>query len=663
MVWLLGRQRGLATALFTLPILWALVIVAIHGERKRWVAALRRLEEQVDAMAVHPAGSHAFAGPVEIAGLIRSLLSVSESFARMAASVPARFTPPGESGTFGVAPTLARSGPFDSETDILGDIVDSSSTGEYSTNDLVDRLEPRLFRWIDSSPAEQAFLGWELRELREKSFLEIVHPDDLMRVRDQFRAALVKGEVHGLTLRIRTARGKHRVIVMSLGARYGTDRQVSHLRCHVKDITAKVRAERELKLRTRELTQVNGQLRLINRELSELQKRYLDLYQNAPTMYFSLGRDGTLLECNDTLLHTLGYRREALLGRSYEILLPEGRRSRFAERFAEFLKEGRIEIASQWVKVDGETIDVWVTGTAVRDESGEIVRSRSVAQDVTAILRLEAELREKNEQLARTIDELSRRNKELDEFNYVVSHDLQEPLRSMTAYSDFLRRDAGDRLGPQGQEFVEHIVSASRRMRSLIHDLLLLSRMGRVAFEPTTVRLDDVLSVVRTDLTELIRSRRAEVQIIGPLPMVWGDRARLGQLFANLIGNGLKYNVAAVPRIEVGVVSQADAGAGEGDRVSKDHVTFFVRDNGIGIDPKYHVRIFQPFRRLHTNAAYEGTGAGLAICEKIVQAHDGRLWVESEPGRGSTFFVSLRKAPDPIAPDNPAPQIEEPNDP
>src|SRR5262249_22317832 len=150
----------------------------------------------------------------------------------------------------------------------------------YAAGEMVNRLDPRLLRWIESSPAEQQFLGWTLDELREKSFLEIVHPDDLARVREQLQAAAVKGEVHGLILRIRTAHGRPKAIEMNVGARYAADLTVSHLRCHISDVTAKVRAERELRLRTRELTQVNDQLRLINRELEELKERYRDLYEN-----------------------------------------------------------------------------------------------------------------------------------------------------------------------------------------------------------------------------------------------------------------------------------------------------------------------------------------------------------------------------------------------
>ncbi|MHC5540686.1 sensor histidine kinase, partial [Singulisphaera rosea] len=540
----------------------------------------------------------------------------------------------GESGPQIALDSLTRSSILSSIPN-FGDNFDPSQSGEFSSTDMVSRLEPKSFRWLESSPAEQEFLGWNLRQLREKSFLEIVHPDDYPRAKEQLRAALVRGELHGLIVRIKTAREKPKAIEMNVGVRYGPDLKITHLRCHITDVTIKVRAERELRLRTRELTQVNEQLRQINRELEELKERYRDLYQNSPAMYFSLDDHGRFIECNDTLLRTLGYRREDLIGRSYERILPESRRSLFASRFADFVRTGSTETASQWIKPSGELIDVWVSGTTVLGHDGRFLRSRNVTQDVTARNRLEAELHEKNDRLARTNEELSSKNKEMDEFAYVVSHDLQEPLRTLIAFSDFLLRDCGDQLDANGQEYVRYLVEAARRMRSLIHGLLNLSRAGRVTGDLSAVNLDDVVEVVKADLAELIRTKGAEIRVPAPLPMIWGDRDRLGQLLANLIGNGLKYNTEPAPWVEIGALS-VDPGP---------QVTIYVKDNGIGIDPQFHAKIFQLFRRLHTREEYEGTGAGLAICTKIVQAHGGRIWVESEPGQGSTFFISLSRPP------------------
>jgi light-regulated signal transduction histidine kinase (bacteriophytochrome) len=268
-----------------------------------------------------------------------------------------------------------------------------------------------------------------------------------------------------------------------------------------------------------------------------------------------------------------------------------------------------------------------------------------VAQDVTARKRLEAELREKNERLGQANDELSQKNRELDEFVYVVSHDLQEPLRTLIAFSDFLLKDYGDRLEPEGQEFVRYLVDASRRMRAMINGLLTLSRAGKVIGEFEVVNLEELVTVIKTDLGELLRTRGAQLHIARPLPNILGDRDRIGQLLVNLISNGVKYNHSEAPYVEVGAIAGGGGSeAGSSDATATPNVTVYVKDNGIGIEPQFHATIFQLFRRLHGPDEYEGTGVGLSICSKIVSAHGGRIWVESAPGQGSTFFIRLRRA-------------------
>jgi chemotaxis family two-component system sensor kinase Cph1 len=220
-------------------------------------------------------------------------------------------------------------------------------------------------------------------------------------------------------------------------------------------------------------------------------------------------------------------------------------------------------------------------------------------------------------------------------------------LRTLIAFSDFLLRDFGEKLETEGQEYVRYLVDASRRMRAMIHGLLNLARVGKVIGEPTLVNLDELLAVIKTDLRELFRSRAADLRVASPLPFIWGDRDRIGQLLANLIANGIKYNKSPNPWVEVSAIAPAgvvspDVLAGSSPQ---DEVTISVKDNGIGIEAQFHATIFQLFRRLHTREEFEGTGAGLTICNKIVQAHGGRIWVESALGQGATFFIRLRGSP------------------
>jgi len=643
--------------------------VEAWADQARWREPVRDLTRFVHGLKKDRKARPSSPPPPELLELTQAIVALARSLRVRSnpprPSPPAPAQPAAESAATLPESSLTRSGLFDAPPRDQDPHFDPLASGDYATTDMVNRLEPAGLHWIESSPAEQDLLGWTLTELRQKSFLDVLHHDDRDRARETFGHALVRGEALGLVVRIRTAHGPTHTIEVNIGARYGTNQKVTHLRCHLTDITQKVRAERELRLRSLELTQVNEQLRKINRELVELKDRYTDLYENAPAMYFSLDLQGKFIECNQTMLSTLGLALDQVVGYPYERILHGPLAERFLTRFKEFLQKGSVEKETRWVKAGGEIIDVWVRGTVVSGSKGAITHARCVAQDVTAKRRLEEELEEKNQRLAEANQELSLRNHELDEFVYVVSHDLQEPLRTLIAFSDFLLRDYGDRLAAEGQEYVRYLVDASRRMRSMIHGLLTLSRAGKVIGEFATVNLEELVAVVKTDLGELFRSRRAELRMKSPLPNVWGDRVRIGHLLVNLISNGIKYNRSPTPWVEVDATTLAgddspdialDANLGP-------DVVISVRDNGIGIEPQFHGTIFQLFRRLHARDEYEGTGAGLSICSKIVQAHGGRIWVESALGQGATFFVRLHSGPTQSSASTSAPSMTPPASP
>lgn len=223
--------------------------------------------------------------------------------------------------------------------------------------------------------------------------------------------------------------------------------------------------------------------------------------------------------------------------------------------------------------------------------------------------------------------DLTRSNLELDEFTYIASHDLKEPLRGISSYCGILLEDYHDKLDDNGRRMMNTLVTLCDRLNHLIDDLLTYCRAGRTP-DAADVDLDEVLDGVLATLGPAIDSRGGVIRRPRCLPRVRGDETLLGMALQNLIANGLKFNESRQPIVEVG-------------SIDGDGATLFVRDNGIGIEERHREAVFAMFRRLHPRQKYEGTGAGLSIARKIVEQHGGRMWLESEPGQGSSFYFTL----------------------
>jgi light-regulated signal transduction histidine kinase (bacteriophytochrome) len=225
--------------------------------------------------------------------------------------------------------------------------------------------------------------------------------------------------------------------------------------------------------------------------------------------------------------------------------------------------------------------------------------------------------------------ELTRSNEELERFAYVASHDLSEPLRAISAFTKRLGDRYKGELDETADEWIYYITDGCERMRTLIQALLAYSRVGRTPVIIEEVDTGQVVDGVLRSLQEAIEDHGAEVTRDDDLPTVRADRNQLPQVLQNLIANSLKFTDGDKPRVHVG----AERGASEW--------TFSVKDNGIGMDPKYADRIFEPFERLHTREQFEGAGIGLAVCRRVIERHHGEIWVESEPGAGTTFFFTI----------------------
>ncbi|MBW3585888.1 MAG: PAS domain S-box protein, partial [Cyanobacteria bacterium 0813] len=269
-----------------------------------------------------------------------------------------------------------------------------------------------------------------------------------------------------------------------------------------------------------------------------------------------------------------------------------------------------------------------VTVSAMRDSKGTPQYLICAIEDISERKLVQELLQASLDTQTRYAQELTRSNAELEQFAYVASHDLQAPLSTIAGYAQLLEKRCQNQLDAQGNKFIRNIVNSCGRMQALIDDLLEYSRVGRSEKPFDVIDCNLVFEDACANLQLAIRQEQASVTR-GDLPRVRGDSFQLLQLFQNLIGNAIKYRSSDAPVVHVGASRQGDSWV------------FSVQDNGIGIAEQYHPRIFQIFQRLHTQKQYSGTGIGLAICQRIADRHGGRLWVESEPNRGSTFYFSI----------------------
>ncbi len=384
----------------------------------------------------------------------------------------------------------------------------------------------------------------------------------------------------------------------------------------------------KLRVHQIELTMQNEELRRAQVELDAARARYFDLYDLAPVGYCTISEKGLFLEANLTAMTLLGVARGALVKQPItRFILKEDQDIYYLHRKQLFETGTPQACELRMVKKDGTAFWGHLAATPAQDADGAPV-CRVVLSDITERKRAEEALADRTVQLERMNRELVSLNAELDDFTNVASHDLQEPLRALITFSSLLGKDLGYSLPERAAQDLDFITEAAKRMQTLIHDLLALARVGRVARKREKVSLNECVDQVLEALAMRVKETGAEVTR-DELPGVWGDSTLLTQLYQNLIGNALKFSGKQRPIIRLTVEER------------EDHQIFGVQDNGIGIEPKYAQPIFQPFKRLHGRAEYEGSGIGLAICRKIVERHGGKIWVESELGKGAHFRFTI----------------------
>lgn len=420
-----------------------------------------------------------------------------------------------------------------------------------------------------------------------------------------------------------------------------------------KDISKRIEDERKLR-------EYAAQLERSNREYEELMNSYKKMVEDLKVSQAELTKahnftnnimdsmvdfvvvvdmDLTIRRVNRAALKLNGYEEHELIGQSVNILIAD---RPYTQKGIDLLrKTGFIQNVTKLNRCkDGSIVPISLSMCILKDENGEEAGIVCVGKDITEIVKAREEIERSNERLRRS-------NRELQDFAYVASHDLQEPLRKVQAFGDRLERKFADQLNDEGRDYIYRMRSAASRMQNLINDLLTFSRVSSKVQPFQPVDLQKIAEEVVSDLEIRIEQTGARVEI-RDLPKIDADALQMRQLFQNLIGNALKFHRPDEPPvIKVYTKNYSLTGgsfyiAGEQVHTGGDNICeIVVEDNGIGFDEKYLDRIFTVFQRLHSRSEYEGSGVGLAVCRKIVERHGGEITASSVPGQGASFFIKL----------------------
>ena len=466
-------------------------------------------------------------------------------------------------------------------------------------NDSVLVIEPHTGRFLDANETACRRLGYDHDELVGLSVPDI---ERIFDDREDWRSHVETVKSEGTV----TVEGEHR---RKDGTTHPAEVNVTYVELDrdymiavARDVTERKETERQLRERERALEQY--------REYTN------DVLDAIDDVFYVIDEDGTLRRWNESAVDVTGYDRGEIESMDVREFFEPADRDAISNAVEEGLETGRTRVEAAIRTKSGERIPYEFVAAGLETPTGERVLA-GIGRDITVRKEHERRLRESNERL--------------EQFAYAASHDLQEPLRMVSSYLQLIDRRYGDALDEDGAEFLEYAVDGAERMREMIDGLLEYSRIETQGdpFEP--VDLDAVLEDVRDDLRLQIDETDAEISI-EPLPTVEGDPSQLRQVFQNLLSNAIAYSGDARPRVRI-----------DAERRGR-MWSISVRDDGVGIDPGEQDRIFEVFQRLHGREEHDGTGIGLALCQRIVERHGGTIRVDSEPGEGSTFSVALPAA-------------------
>jgi PAS domain S-box-containing protein len=480
---------------------------------------------------------------------------------------------------------------------------------------------------LGDMPSWRNFTGQSAEQTRGWGWLEAVHPEDRDHAERAWRRALASGSLYETEYRLRKYDGTYRLFTVRgvpviEGKEWGTAEWPSpDFTLHGVPLVDDPGRIREWVGTCTDITEQ----REAEQTLLASEQRTRLIVDTAHDAFVGMDARGVITDWNTQAQATFGWSREEVLGRPLaETIIPQRFRETHRRGLARYLATGEGPVLNQRIEMaalrrDGSEFPVELTIAPI--PLGQEQLFGAFIRDIT-------ERKLADERIRATLAELERSNRDLEQFAYVVSHDLQEPLRMVASYCQILQQQYRGRLDAEADEYIEFAVDGARRMQVMIQDLLALSRVGTRGepLEPTESAA--ALAAAVRNLDARVRELDARITY-GELPAVSADFTQLVQLFQNLISNALKFRGGGQPQVHV-AAQRAD-----GEWV------FSVRDNGIGIEPQHTKRIFEVFCRLHSRDQYPGTGIGLAICKRIVQRHGGRIWVESQPGAGSTFYFSI----------------------
>lgn len=342
-----------------------------------------------------------------------------------------------------------------------------------------------------------------------------------------------------------------------------------------------------------------------------------DLYNNAPCGYHSLDVNGVVIEMNKTWLEWIGYERDEVINKmTISNLLTPKSQELYQKSLLDFKSQGFVNsLEFEIIRKNGSSLFILLNATAVRDENGNFIKSRSTVFNIT-----ERHIAEEKVMAA---------NKELEAFTYSVSHDLRAPLRSIDGYSKIFQEDYASKMDSEANRLLQIIRNNARRMSQLIDDLLDFSRLGRKELDRSIVNMNTLVANIKQELLANEKDRVIKF-IVKPLENVFGDISMMRQVWINLISNALKYSKKReIANIEIGCSHD------------NNRVIYYIRDNGVGFDMQYADKLFNVFQRLHKVEDFEGTGVGLALVHRILSRHGGKIWAESRVNEGATFFFFI----------------------